>query len=377
MSREKGTENIVKNRVVVNGANGYVASNFILELLENGYHVTALVRKKGRESAVERMKSVLVEMNEGEDLAFSRLEVFNYSLFEENFKLPDELLKHIFGGNIHYFHFAASLKFDISSKEEIFGTNLQGVTTSVETFLKYTGPKSRFYFVSTAYSCGKLEGVFEERFYEDAGIDAFRNYYEQSKRYAENLIRTYIDDKGLNACILRISQIIGNRKTGVSKTDYGIFDFAKRIQRLAQQNPGMTLRMQIDPDSTQNLLPIDTMVDYFMQIVAADEVPVILNIVSKKPTRNATILESLEKSLPVKLVADMNLQLSEMSRIERIIAVGMSFTGAYININPNFNTENLDRLVKEKPQEVTSEEIDKMIAYFLNRRDELKMKSTG
>lgn len=377
MSREKGEENRIRNRIVVNGANGYVASNFILELLKNGYHVTALVRKKGQDSAVDRMKSVLTEMNEGDDISFDKLEVYDYSLFEENFKLPDDILSQIFGGSIQYFHFAASLKFDISSKEEIFGTNMLGVTNSVETFLKYTEKTSRFYFVSTAYSCGKHEGVFKEQFYEDEEIEAFRNYYEQSKRCAENLIKKYMDEKGLNACILRISQIVGNRETGVSKTDYGIFDFAKRIQRLAQQNPGMTLRMQIDPDSTQNLLPIDTMVDYFMQIVAADEVPVILNIVSKNPTKNATILESLENSLPVKLVADMNLQLSEMSRIERIVAVGMSFTGAYININPNFNTENLDRLVKEKPQEVTSEEIDKMIAYFLNRRDELKMKNTG
>ena len=377
MSREKGIENIVKNRVVVNGANGYVASNFILELLKNGYHVTALVRKKGQESARDRMKNVLVEMNEGDDIAFDKLEVFDYSLFEENFKLPGELLTQIFGGNIHYFHFAASLKFDISSKEEIFGTNLQGVTNSIETFLKYTGTASRFYFVSTAYSCGKHDGVFMEQFYENAGIEAFRNYYEQSKRCAENLIKKYIDDKGLNACILRISQIVGNRETGVEKTDYGIFDFAKRIQRIAQQNPGITLRLQIDPESTQNLLPVDTLVDYFMQIIAAEDVPVILNIVSKSPVKNAVILKSLEDSLPVNLVADMNLQLDKMTRIERIIAVGMSFTGAYININPNFSTENLDHLIHKAPPNVTSEEINKMIAYFLNRRDELKMKITG
>jgi nucleoside-diphosphate-sugar epimerase len=251
-------------KIVINGANGYVASNFIVKLLQQNYSVIALARSNAKQSAEARMKEALLDMNEGEELDFSNLEVQDYSLFETDFALQKQELQHIFDGEIDYFHFAASLKFDIKSKEEIFGTNLQGVTNSVDTFLKYTKSSSRFFFVSTAYSCGRIEGTFEERFYENAEIDAFRNYYEQSKRYAENVIKNYIDEKGLNACILRLSQVVGNNETGITKTDYGIFDFSKRIQNIALKYPNRKVRIKVDPESTQNLIPIDTVVSYLM-----------------------------------------------------------------------------------------------------------------
>ena len=149
-------------KIIINGANGYVASNFIVELLKKDYKVVALARSNKKCTAEERMKNALLEMNDGETLNVKNLEVYNYSLFEENFAMTDEQLSTIFGGEVDYFHFAASLKFDIKSKEEIFGTNLQGVTNSVNIFQKYTQTESRFFFVSTAYSCGRTEEVFEE-----------------------------------------------------------------------------------------------------------------------------------------------------------------------------------------------------------------------
>ena len=92
-------------RIVVNGANGYVASNFILKLLELDYKVVALVRKNRRNTAEERMKEALIEMNNGGNVDFNNLEVHDYSLFEEGFALDDAQLQHIFKGNVDYFHF--------------------------------------------------------------------------------------------------------------------------------------------------------------------------------------------------------------------------------------------------------------------------------
>ncbi len=353
-------------KIVINGANGYVASNFINELLKQDYKVIALARNNNNLSAEERIKAALLEMNNGQEVNFDKLEVHNYSLFEEDFSLLENELNDIFSGEVDYFHFAASLKFDIKSKEEIFGTNLQGVTNSINTFLKYTNYKSRFFFVSTAYSCGKLEGAFEERFYENAEIDKFRNYYEQSKRYAENVIKGYIDEKKLNACILRLSQVVGNNKTGVTKTDYGIFDFSKRVQNLANKYPNSTIRLKVDPESTQNLIPIDTVVTYLISAVKTENVPVILNLIAKSSVKNADILNSISKFLPVNLVADMHLKKEDMDSLERIMSIGMSFTGAYIDTNISFDTTNLDKIIKEEVPEVTAESVHRMLDYFLN-----------
>ena len=353
-------------KIVINGANGYVASNFINELLLEDYKVVALARSNKKYTAEERVRTALTEMNNGKEVDFSNLEVHDYSLFEENFALQESELQTIFGGNIDYFHFAASLKFDIKSKEEIFGTNLQGVTNSVNTFQKYSEKESRFFFVSTAYSCGRIEGSFKERFYDNAEIDAFRNYYEQSKRYAENVIKDYIDNKGLNACILRLSQVVGNNETGVTKTDYGIFDFSKRVQNLAKKYPGSVIRLKVDPESTQNLIPIDTVVTYLMSAVRTDNVPVILNMIAKHSVKNANILDSISSLMPVTLVPDMHLEKEQMNSLERIMAIGMSFTGAYIDTNISFDTTNLDSIVKEEVSQVSAESIHRMLSYFLS-----------
>lgn len=361
-------------KIVINGANGYVASNFINKLLLQNFKVVALARSNTKFSAEDRMKNALLDMNDGKSVDFSNLEVYDYSLFETDFSLQKQELETIFGGNIDYFHFAASLKFDIKSKEEIFGTNLQGVTNSVDTFLKYTNPESRFYFVSTAYSCGKIEGAFEERFYENAEIEAFRNYYEQSKRYAENVIKKYIDEKSLNACILRLSQVVGNNKTGVTKTDYGIFDFSKRVQKLALKYPNRKLRVKMDPDSTQNLLPIDIAVTYLLNAVKAEKVPVILNLIAKRSIKNSELLKHLGKLLPLKLVPDMNLKREDMDSLERIMAVGMSFTGAYISTNLLFDTTQLDSILKDEVSEITPESIGRMLEYFLQEESGKKKK---
>lgn len=354
-------------KIVINGANGYVASNFINKLLLQDYKVVALARSNAKFSAEERMRAALLDMNEGKSVNFDNLEVHDYSLFEADFSLPEAELKEIFKGDVDYFHFAASLKFDIKSKEEIFGTNLQGVTNSVDTFLKYTRSDSRFFFVSTAYSCGRIDGTFEERFYENEEIEAFRNYYEQSKRYAENVIKEYIENKNLNACILRLSQVVGNNISGITKTDYGIFDFSKRVQNLAKKYPNSTLRLRIDPESTQNLIPIDTVVTYLMSAVRTEDVPVILNMVAKRSIRNSDILRSINEFLPIQLEADMKLQKDDMNTLERIMAIGMSFTGAYIDTDLSFDTTLLDSIVKEEVKTVSPESIHRMLDYFLNQ----------
>lgn len=365
-------------KIVINGANGYVASNLIAELLSKNYKVVALARGNKEYTAEERVKAAVSEMNEEKEISFLNLEVHDYSLFEDNFALQESELKTIFSGTIDYFHFAASLKFDIKSKEEIFGTNLQGVSNSVATFQKYSAKQSRFFFVSTAYSCGRMEETFEEKFYENEEIEAFRNYYEQSKRYAENAIKGYIEKDGLNACILRLSQVVGNSLTGITKTDYGIFDFSKRVENLAKKYPGSVIRLKIDPESTQNLIPINAVVSYLMSAVEAKQVPEILNMVAKKSVKNAAILKSINQLMPVTLVADMNLQKDEMNTLERIMAIGMSFTGAYINTNISFGRENLDSIVNEKVDEGSDEAIHRMLTYFLAEdavKEKIKIKT--
>lgn len=353
-------------QIIINGANGYIASHFINELLSNNFEVTALIRKSKNQQPSHRMQKVLAEINDPDFMLPKRLRVYEYTLTEENFSFTDEQLPLIFSQPVDYFHFAASLKYDFKSKDEIFETNLAGVENSLNIFSKYAHKNSRFFFISTAYSCGRMTEPFKEEFYENEDIASFRNYYEQSKRYAENIVRRYIEQQHINGHILRLSQIVGNSKTGVTNTDYGIFDFAKRVYSLSKTYPNSTIRVCIDPDSAQNLLPIDMVTKYLMKTVQIDYLPVILNFVAKNSIKNAHIIDSLNNLLPIKLIPVKTLSSSDMTAWERMISIGMSFTGSYSNTNLIFETKNLDKITNAGTNEVNPAAISWMLEYFLD-----------
>ena len=357
--------------IVINGANGYVAANFIKELLLEDFRIIALVRT-GKLPSEVRMSNMLTDLNEGEEIKSDNLKVYDYSLVDGNFSIPEEQLQEIFQGDVDYFHFAASLKYDFKAKDEIFQTNLDGVQNSMKVFSKFASESSRFFFISTAYSCGIMDGKFEEKFYDNADISMFRNYYEQSKRFAENLIRKQIEEEGLNGHILRLSQVVGNNKTGVTKTDYGIFDFARRIQSLANRHPCRKLRVKVNPETTQNLIPIDTVVTYLMQVVKTPDLPVILNVVAKAGIRNRFILSCLSELLPITLIPEPDLEVSEMDSYERIVSIGMSFTNSYTNVDMNFDTTKLDEVMQVEENEASEASIRAMLEYFLDKSSDKK-----
>ncbi|MDG5798988.1 SDR family oxidoreductase [Marinilabiliaceae bacterium ANBcel2] len=356
-------------RIVINGANGYVASNFINELLKYDYEIIALVRGNEKYSAKQKMYDALTELNEKEFTGDEKLQVYSYSLNDENFALKRDELSEIFSVDVDYFHFAATLKYDHKSKGEIFTTNLKGVENSLTIFSKNSSSLSRFFFISTAYSCGKIDGVFKEKFYDNEDISSFRNYYELSKRYAENIVRKFIEEKGVQAYILRLSQVVGRKEDGVTKTDYGIFDFSKRIFNIASRYPNRTVRVRVDTKGTQNLIPVDTTVFYLKKTLESDNVPVILNFNSKKSTENRVIIETINELLPVNIVPDKDIKDEEMDSVERLIAIGMSFTGGYIDTNLKFETTERDKIIPTNGYEISDEAVNKMIRYFIKTLD--------
>lgn len=351
--------------IIVNGANGYIASHFIHKLLMQKYKVIALVRPGSNSAPKERMIETLTEINDGAYVNTVNLKVRAYSLLHNDFLIPPEELEEIFSGEVDYFHFAASLKFDFKSKEKIFETNVGGVENSIRVFSKYTNGKSRFFFIGTAYSCGKFPGQYEEKFYPNESIENFRNYYEQSKRFAENVLKKHIDENGLNGYVIRLSQVVGNNKTGVTKTDYGIFDFAKRIHNLAFRHPNQSVRVHVDPVATQNLIPINTVVNYLIRTVEVKNVPTIMNFVARNPVKNIHIIKSINKLLPVNIVPEIQLERAEMNALERMISAGMTFTESYIDTNLLFDTKNMDKILMVNGNEVNENSVYKMLEYFI------------
>ncbi len=353
------------NRIIIDGANGYVASHFAAELLKNNNQVLALARSNGDLSPSMRMKKILDEINENREDDYKNLKVYNYSLLDKDFSLSENELKEIFCEKSDFFHFAASLKFAEKDKKEIFETNVEGLENAISLFLNYSLPGSRFFYISTAYSCGNNGNLFMEQFYPNEDISAFRNYYEQSKRYGENIVKKYIDENSLNGYVLRLSQVAGNNITGVTTTDYGIFDFVKRLQSFSRRYLGETVRISATPESTQNIIAIDKIVNYLITLVSIDKLPTIINLVARNYITNDEIIKCICRLLPINILQVRELNPDSMNILERIIAAGMSFTGKYSNTNLNFDTTNIDLLNFPRDNEITPDSLCRMIEYVI------------
>ena len=353
-------------RIIVNGANGYVASHFIRELLAQGFEVVALARENDRSSARERVLSALSRIDGEEISKLGNLTVYPYALLEDDFGMSQDDLKSVFGVKADYFHFAASLKYDFKSKSEILETNVDGVENSLTIYRKNATTGSRFLFIGTAYSCGNFKGQFKEEFYPDQDVSHFRNYYEYSKRLAESLIKRHMNDFGLDAHIIRLSQVVGDSRTGVTTTDYGVFDFSKRLHGIARRNPNEMVRIKVDPDSTQNLIPIDTVVNYLHQTVKVDDIPTIMNFVAHHSIRNIQVINKLNDLLEINIIPEPDLDPSELSRLEKLISIGMSFTGRYTTIDLKFDTTQRDKVIDSTANDIDDATFAKMLEYFVS-----------
>lgn len=353
-------------KIVIAGANSFVASHFVHELLNQGIEVVALVRKSSHQSPTERMHKALEDTVLGTPQNLNLLTVHNYALTEPDFSMNPEVLKGLFEENTDYFHFAASLKFDYQSRDEILETNVDGLQNALQLFHQYASGDSRFFFISTAYSCGIFRGTFKEQFYPDEEISEFRNYYEQSKRLAENVLQNYQDQHGIRAHVIRLSQVVGDSQTGVTRTHYGIFDFARRIHDLSKEYPGQTIRIIADPDSTQNLIPIDIVVQDLIQLVHQEDIPKILNFVSESPVANQRIIQFISQLLPVELIPHKEIDHNELNELEKMVLAGMAFTGNYIDTNIDFDTSQRDKIISGQAREVSDDSLFRMLEYYLD-----------
>ena len=185
------------------------------------------------------------------------------------------------------------------------------------------------------------------------------------KRIAENIVKEHIEKDAMNGHVIRLSQVVGDNKTGVTKTDYGIFDFAKRMHSLAFRHPNQTVRVHVSPTSTQNLIPIDTVVNYLIRTVEVKYVPTIMNFIAKNQIKNIHIIKSISELLPINIVPERQLEREEMNALERIIAAGMTFTENYIDTNLLFDTKNLDNILMAAGHEVSENSVYKMLEYFI------------
>lgn len=219
-------------KILVTGAAGLIGGEVCARLVARGHAVTAMVRRTKE-----------VRGNDDALVPIVRTVSGDITLPQMGLDPSDHDIDLVI-------HCAASLEFD-APEEALERNNVLGTRNAVD-FAKACD--ARFLHVSTAYVCGRNDGVIEEG--PVPADTCFANGYEASKARAERAVAT----SGVPFVIARPSITLGDSQTGQ------IRDFPSLCNVFRLMARGKVSVFPADPDSTLNLVPIDHVAEGLLRI---------------------------------------------------------------------------------------------------------------
>jgi thioester reductase-like protein len=259
--------------IFLTGATGLVGEYLVRDLLLAGASLAVLIRAREKEPASRRLGKVLARWQQELGKPLPRPVCLEGDVTREGMGLTREARDWVSRNCDRVLHNAASLTFVGADRAgEPWRTNLTG-TANLLAFCRQAG-LNRFHYVSTAYACGKRDGIIcEESF--DCNV-AFRNDYEHSKCESEQLVRSA--DFLENPTIYRPAVIVGDSRTGYTSTYYGLYSYLHVVWMLRNYlrpdedgRAHYPMRLNWNPDEPRNLVPVDWVSAVIAHLVQSPE----------------------------------------------------------------------------------------------------------
>ena len=243
---------------LLTGPTGLLGRYLLHDLLRAGHRVAVVVRPSDKQTAAERIESILQFWESDGSTLLPRPVCFEGDITEEFLGLDHEARQWVAKHCSSVLHNAAALKFHEEANGEPWRTNVEG-TRHVLQLCHDTGIK-RIHYVSTAYVCGtRSDTIMEDTL--DSG-QLFRNDYEKSKLEAETMVRG--DSHFDQVTIYRPAVIAGDSQTGYTNTYHGLFMYLKLMAVLVRNtepdSDGVRhtpLELTVTGDEPRNVIPVD------------------------------------------------------------------------------------------------------------------------
>ncbi len=335
------------HNIFVTGTTGFLGSHFLLNHSRIGAsHVYGLVRADNDEHAQHRVQAALkLAADSYNDNRHQAIEQLN-SLFTpvrgdislEHLGIQEDVLQQLNDKNItEFWHFASSLNFESRHREIIYTQNVLGAKHAAELAARL-GAK-RFIYVSTAYTCGKMQGEVTETLHPFPG--EFNNYYEESKCEAENLLAELCDRLEMELIILRPSIVVGplcSKKTGGSDT--GVYGFIRELLKLKAFPKGQlpTIRIHSNPLAVLNIIPVDCIIDDIVNLIEQNFEfgNNIYHLCGAGSVPNKFLFDEIKRQLDLPEISLSEETFSPTSRIEKSFTQRITFYDGYVKDTKSF-----------------------------------------
>lgn len=275
-------------RILMTGATGFVGSFLAAALMERGYKLVLLGRRGRNKSVRQRVDEALAFVTRGVNRFKGRYIVVEGDVTREYLALGSD--EGDLGKIDAVFHLAAVLDFLQTNKENVFRTNIVGTRNLLD--LCTAWGINEFHHVSTLFVAGDRVGTIMEGDL-DCG-QSFTNPYEESKLIGEKLLREWTRRDPRNSHrIYRLPVVCGDSTTGRTMAFNGLYGFCapfwvvkhqivRRMKKSGHDLDGsgitlgrngtlhIPLTVQISPDSSLDMIPVDWVVRNMVQLFESE-----------------------------------------------------------------------------------------------------------
>ncbi|MCA8984577.1 MAG: SDR family oxidoreductase [Planctomycetaceae bacterium] len=252
----------VPKYLLMTGATGLLGRYLLKDLALAGVPLAVIVRPTRRQTARERIESIMQQWEGLLRQTLPRPVVLEGELCEDSLGLEPNDIRWVVENCIGMLHNAASLSFVSTGRDsEPYRSNVNG-TRNVLNFCAEAQIRD-FHHVSTAYVCGLRTGTCLESEL-DVG-QKFGNPYEESKVEAEKLVRSNKHLKSLT--VYRPSIIVGDSETGFTNTFHGFYAAVQLVYTINAHSDTSTKetghcnrrpsRITLDGSENKNFVPVE------------------------------------------------------------------------------------------------------------------------
>jgi thioester reductase-like protein len=271
--------------IFITGFPGFLAGRLVERLAESDTRFFLLVQEQFEGKA----KEDIARIAESAGVDPGNFRVFRGDITLDDLGIGEADLAEVLDTTTDVFHLAAI--YDLGVKKELaYKVNVEG-TKHVNELVLRMGKLLRYNYVSTCYVAGKRDDrIFENELEHDKG---FRNYYEETKYYAEMKVEKLKDR--VPVTIFRPSVVCGDSNTGETAKYDGIYYVIKFLLRA----PEVFRLVNVGNEKVRlNLVPVDFVIDA-MAALSKDERAVgkTVALADPNPLTTKEICDSIAESI--------------------------------------------------------------------------------